>query len=295
MTPRTEALRRRLREEKPVFAPLCLEPMIARLCDDLGFGAGYLSGGGLGYSRAISEALLTTTELSAVASWITRRTELPLIVDIGVGFGDPVHVTRAIWEMEASGAAGVELEDQVAPKRVSHHRGVEHLIPVTEMAAKIEAAANARQDPNLLIIARTGGVRNEGFDAAIARGRAYVQAGADMVMLFPRTEEQWLAAPERLDCPVAVIEALHTRTRDEWSRLGYDLVIDPYTGQVLAYEAIRDAYARQARGQGGRAREDLMDLYGELFHAAGLEALYDIEKDTTEKPLPNDESKVNVD
>lgn len=283
MITRTETLRRRLREEKPVFAPLCLEPMIARLCDELGFGAGYLSGGGLGYSRAISEALLTTTEISAVASWITRRTELPLIVDVGVGFGDPVHVTRAIWEMESVGAAGVELEDQVAPKRVSHHRGVEHLVPIKEMVAKVEAAVNARQDPDFLIIARTGGVRNEGFDAAIARGRAYVEAGADMVMLFPQTEEQWLSAPERLGCPVAVIEPLHSRTREDWSKLGYDLVIDAYTGQVLAYETIRDSYTRQARDQGGRARSDLMDLYGELFHAAGLEALYDIESVTTEK------------
>src|SRR5690606_28455642 len=130
-----------------VLAPLCLDPLTARLAAELGYGAGYLSGGALGYSLAVSEALLTLSEVAGATAAITRRTDLPLIVDGGVGFGDPVHTARAMWDLEAAGAAAVELEDQVAPKRVSHHRGVEHLVPVEEMVAKIEVAVAARRDP----------------------------------------------------------------------------------------------------------------------------------------------------
>ena len=100
-----------------MLAPITLDPLTARLCEQLGFTAGYVSGGGLGYQLALSEALLTVTELAATVAAITRRSSLAVIVDGGVGFGDPVHVARAMWEFEAAGAVAVELEDQVAPKR----------------------------------------------------------------------------------------------------------------------------------------------------------------------------------
>ena len=97
-------LRQRLEQGPPVLAPVCLDPLAARLIEQLGFGAGYLSGGALGFSLAVSEALLTVTEIATATRQITQRSALPLIVDIGVGFGDAVHVSRTIREAEAAGA-----------------------------------------------------------------------------------------------------------------------------------------------------------------------------------------------
>jgi 2-methylisocitrate lyase-like PEP mutase family enzyme len=266
-----------------VLAPLCLDPLAARLCEELGFGAGYLSGGALGYSLAVSEALLSVSELAAAVSAIAKRSGLPLVADIGVGFGDPVHVSRAVWELESAGAAAVEVEDQVAPKRVSHHRGIEHLIPTAEMVAKIDVAVATRQDPDLLVIARTGAVRHEGFDAALERGRAFFEAGADLVLLSPRHEEEWRAAPKELPGPLAVLSRLDARKPAEWRELGYALVLDPFTGQVVAFDALQRAYRAQLDGGPvGRSAEELDAVYRRLPAVAGLEAFYDIERATTE-------------
>jgi methylisocitrate lyase len=265
-----------------VLAPLTLDPLTARLCEQLGFAAGYVSGGGLGYQLALSEALLTVTELAATVAAITRRSSLAIIVDGGVGFGDPVHVARAMWEFEAAGAVAVELEDQVAPKRVSHHRGVEHLVPVADMVAKVRVAVAERRDPDFLVIARTGAVRHEGFDAAIDRGRAYADAGADLVMLFPETSQQWDDAPRRLPVPVVAMTAHGNRTAADWGAQGWPLVIDPFTGQTVAMAAVRAAYENVAAGRAGGDLPTLMATYRDLPTLAGLDALYDIERETTE-------------
>jgi methylisocitrate lyase len=273
-----------LHDGEPVFAPLCLDPLTARLASDCGFNFGYLSGGALGFSYAVSEALLTLSELVEVTHRLAVRSDLGIIVDGGVGFGDPVHVARAIWEFEAAGAAAIELEDQVAPKRVSHHRGVEHLVETTTMVAKIEQAVAARKDPGFLIIARTGAIRNEGFDAACARLDAYQRAGADVLMLMPENETQIRAAREALDAPLATITSLDARSAEEWADLGWNLIIDPFTAQVLAYEVVRSAYTRfQSSGVTGADRTRVFEIYRELPGMAGLDDLYAIEDVTTEK------------
>jgi methylisocitrate lyase len=276
-------LRAAVSARETVLAPLCLDPLAARLCEELGFEAGYLSGGALGYSLAVSEALLSVSELAGAVSAITKRSGLSLVADIGVGFGDPVHVARAVWELEAAGASAVELEDQVAPKRVSHHRGIEHLIPTTEMMAKIRVAVATRNDPDLLVIARTGAVRHEGFEAAVARGRAFFAAGADLVLLSPRHEEEWRAATRELPGPLAVLSRLDARTPAEWHELGYALVLDPFTGQAAAFDALQRAYKAQLEGRSlDRSPDELEAVYRRLPAVAGLEAFYDIERATTE-------------
>ena len=271
--------------EQPIFAPLCLEPLTARLAEQTGFEFGYLSGGALGFSYAVSEALLTLTELADVTRRITQRSNLGIIVDGGVGFGDAVHVSRAIWEFEAAGACAVELEDQVAPKRVSHHRGIEHLVHVDVMTAKIEHAVAARRDPEFFIIARTGAVKNEGFEQAIARLQAYRSAGADVLMLMPESDAQMRDAREILDGPLATITSLDAKQAKTWAELGWNLIIDPFTAQVLAFAAVRGAYQRfQSSGSTGADIESLFQIYRELPNVAGLGELYAIEDATTEAP-----------
>ncbi len=173
MLDRRAQFRKLITGPEPVFAPLCLDALSSRIITDSGFAAGYVSGGALGYANGVSEALLTLSELADVTRRISLRCALPIIVDGGVGFGDPVHVARTIWEIEATGAVAIEIEDQVAPKRVSHHRGIEHLVSRAEMVQKIEHAAVARKDPDFMIIARTDAVRNESFTEAVDRANAY--------------------------------------------------------------------------------------------------------------------------
>ncbi len=282
MSKRSE-FRRRINSGQAMLVPLALDPLAARSAAAAGFEAVYLSGGALGYRYAVSEALLTLTELCDVARLVTRRCELPLIVDGGVGFGDAVHLTRAVWDVEATGAVAIEIEDQVAPKRVSHHRGVEHLIPKQEMVAKIEHAVAARSDPDFMIIARTGAVANESFDAAIDRAQAYVAAGADAILLMPTDEEQWRSAPRQLDVPLVAFSSLATRSVEAWSELGWSIILDPFSAQVLAERAVAEAYRALGRdGDLGLPVTEIMAGYRQLSAAAGLDELYDIERATTE-------------
>src|SRR5688572_11482713 len=109
-----------------VVAPLALDALSAALAKRVGFDTVYLGGGGLGYARGVTEALLTASELVEATRAICERVDVAVVVDGGVGFGDAVHMARSIRMLEQAGAAAVEIEDQVAPKRAHHHKGVEH-------------------------------------------------------------------------------------------------------------------------------------------------------------------------
>lgn len=279
-------LKARIDAGETVFAPLALDALTARIAARAGFHAVYVSGGALGYAHGVSEALLTLTELADAARHVTahfRPDELAVIVDGGVGFGDAVHATRTVREVEATGAAVIEIEDQVAPKRVSHHRGIEHLVSAEEMAAKIEFAAGARQSEDFLIIARTGAVRNESWEAAVRRANLYKEAGADLLMLMPSTEEQWTSAAREINGPLATITSLDARSADAWRELGWSLVVDPFTAQVLSVQAVQQAYSRFiTEGSTGVDRDAVFATYRTLADLAGLGPLYAIEDATTE-------------
>ena len=283
MTP-GQKLRRALASEKVVFAPLTLDALTGRIAERAGFTAGYISGGALGFVHGVSEALLTLSEIADVTQHVTARTDIAVIVDGGVGFGDAVHMYRTMQVIEASGAAGIEIEDQVAPKRVSHHRGIEHLVEIGEMTDKICAAVDARTDADFVIIARTGAVRNESFEKAIERGNAYADAGADIVMLMPTNELEWQEAPRRFDVPLATITSLDARLPAEWAALGWDLIIDPFTAQTAAVKAISTAYQQfRQSGTTNLDRREIFEDYRLLPDIAGFQELYDIEDRTTEK------------
>lgn len=275
-------LREALERGETVLAPLCLDPLTARLLAELGFTAGYVSGGALGFQYAVSEALLTADDVAEVARRITRRADLALIVDGGVGFGDPVHVARAVWELEESGAVAVELEDQVAPKRVHHHVGVEHLVPTETMVAKIEVAVAERTDPDFLIIARTGAMSHEGPEATIARLAAYRAAGADVSMLFCSAADLEPVAAA-VGGPFATITSLDRRSPEEWAATGWSIVIDAVTGQAVPLDALRRAYGAYLAGEATGVEDGGMGLHRELVELCGLDRLLDVERRTTER------------
>ncbi len=274
-----------VRAEEAILAPVVLDPLSARLVERLGFRAAYLSGGGLGFQLAVSEALLTITEVATLTRQITARSEVPLIVDGGVGFGDPLHTARAVREIEAAGAAAIEIEDQVAPKRAHHHKGVEHLAPLEMMVDKVREAVNARRSDDFIIIARTGAVRNESFERALERCLAYREAGADVLMLFPTDPAQIAEAGRTLPGPLSMMAPADRLNRGEMASHGFNLLIDPFTGQVAAYGAMRDAYSGIVAGAGsGHEVDELMALYREIQDQAGMDELYALEARTTERP-----------
>jgi methylisocitrate lyase len=267
----------------PTPVPLCLDALGARLAEQLGYHAGYVSGGAIGFARAVSEAVLAFSELAEVTASLTLRCSLPIIVDGAVGFGDPVHVTRMMWEFEAAGAAAVELEDQVAPKRVSHHRGIEHLVETREMVEKVAAAVAARQDPNFLVIARTGALRHEGAAAACARARAYVDAGTDIILIpLPYADEELEQIRAAVDVPLATI-GLFDHAASAYER-GVTLFIDSITPHAVTFAATRELLRRHKEGlPSGMELADIMVTYRELGDIGGFDGLYDIERATTER------------
>ena len=167
----------------PVTAPLVLNPLMARMAEAAGFPAGYLGGGSTGYQKVALEANLNVTEICQTAVDIGAVCSLPLILDGACGYGDPMHMHRTIGMSEAAGFQAIEIEDQIVPKRAHHHVGIEHMIPMELMAAKVKEAVAARRNPDFLIVARTNAIRASTMDDALRRGEAYRRAGADLLLL----------------------------------------------------------------------------------------------------------------
>ncbi len=151
----TAILRKLLQEPGIIVAPGTPDPLTAKLVQNIGFEAAYLGGYMTGASLCATEPLTTSTEMVMVAKYVTAAISIPLIVDGDAGFGDATHTSRMVKEFERAGAAGVHIEDQVFPKRVSYHVGLKHIISIDEMITKIEAALNAREDSDFVIIAQT--------------------------------------------------------------------------------------------------------------------------------------------
>lgn len=270
-----------------VLAPLCLDPFAAILARRAGFDCVYVGGGGLGYALGVSEALLEARDVAEAARRIGERVEVAVVVDGGVGFGDAIHTAHAVRLIEAAGAAAVELEDQVAPKRAHHHKGVEHLVSTEEMCGKLEAAVDARRDGDFVIIARCNAPQIEGMERALERARAYQEAGADVLMLRARSDAEFGQISRATSAPLATLASWTLKPDAEMAAAGYTLVMDPNSATVLAYRALTAAFESMRAGRGvGLSREAVLATMQEVMQAIGLEELYAIEAATTEKETP---------
>jgi 2-methylisocitrate lyase-like PEP mutase family enzyme len=191
-----------LRDERGVLLPGASNALTARVIEDLGFKAVYLTGAGL-TNMHLGLPDLGFMDLSQVAEHVLAIrgvVELPLIVDIDTGFGNAINVAHTVRTLEQAGASAVQLEDQHAPKRCGHFEGKE-LISAEEMVGKVRAAAEARRQ-DMVIIARTDACAVEGFEAAIDRAGRYIEAGADLTFVeAPETLEDLRAIPRRLAAP----------------------------------------------------------------------------------------------
>lgn len=179
MNPR-QALRALIARSGYTMVPGAYDTLTARLVEQAGFEAVYLTGGG--YSRASGYpdlGLLTVVENARFIGLTVEAVGIPVIADADTGYGNAINVIRTVREYEKSGVAGFHIEDQVAPKKCGHYDGKE-VISKAEMVAKIKAAVDTRRDGDMVIIARSDARAIEGLDAAIDRVNAYIEAGADV-------------------------------------------------------------------------------------------------------------------
>ena len=284
------SLRAQLRDAVPITAPLVLNPLMARMAEAAGFSAGYLGGGATGYLKVALEANLNLTEMCQAAIDIGAVSSLPLILDGACGYGDPMHMHRTIGMAEAAGFEAIEIEDQLVPKRAHHHVGIEHMIPLELMAAKVKEAVAARRRPDFLIIGRTNAVRAGTMDDALRRGEAYRGAGADVILLsMAHTPEQLRFIGERLGGPLMYLTgrgglASLGMSLKDLGALGYKIVADPSTPLWAGYAAWKKIYAELADDFGARApKSDWTAVEHEVLQVIGIDKLLAVERATVEK------------
>ena len=247
----TATLRERIEAGETVLAPGCYDALGARLVEDAGFPAAYMTGFGSSASRLgrPDVGLMSLPEMVDNARRIVQAVDIPLIADADTGYGNPINVIRTVREYEAAGVAAIHLEDQVMPKKCGHLEGKE-LVPAREMAAKVEAAVAARRSPDFLIIARTDARAVEGLEAALERARMYAEAGADGLFVEAPQSEAEIEAVARAfpDVPLLFNYAEGGKTPavgyDRLRSLGFSIVIFPLTLLFVATQAMRAALAR---------------------------------------------------
>ena len=282
-------LREMINGDSLVEAPVVFNPLSAKLAEEAGFPALYLGGGGLGYIQCVTEANLTVTEMVRIGIDIRTICRLPLILDGACGFGDPMHLHRTINMVEAAGFAGIEIEDQILPKRAHHHIGIEHMIPAELMAAKIQEAVQARRDHDFVIIGRTNALRSSTMDEALRRAELYREAGADMLFVTAHKAEHFERLGERLAPPLVTLttDGQLKRiglTKDHLTAWGFRLLVDPVTPVLVFHEALKRCYQAIAAGNsegmlgGGGLRTELDALH----HTIGLEQMLAVERQTVE-------------
>jgi 2-methylisocitrate lyase-like PEP mutase family enzyme len=268
MTTAAATLKTAMQARRAMIVPGAANALFARIIEDMGFAAIYVTGAGVANMKLglPDLGLSTVTELAQTTSEIADATSLPLIVDIDTGFGNPLNVVRTVRLLERAGAAALQIEDQVFPKRCGHFTGKE-VIPVSEMTDKIKAAVDSRRDHDLQIIARTDARAIEGLDAAIARAAAYAEAGADATFVeAPTSHEELARIPAALSVPQFANIVHGGRTPDpgqaRLAEMGFSVALYANAvlqaavhGAVTALGILRED-GSLARGAGGLAGFD---------------------------------------
>lgn len=241
-------LRSRLEDEELLMAIGAWDALTARMARDAGAEAVYMSGSCVSSSvhGGPDVGLTTMTEMAERARQMAAVLDVPLIADADTGYGNALNVRRTVETYERAGVDAIQLEDQVFPKKCGHFDGKE-VIPPGAFAAKVEAAVDAREDEDFLVIARTDAAAVTGLDDAIERARLYREAGADVLFVEAPTErEQMARITGELEGPLLVNMAAKGRTpplpADELEAFGYDLAIYPSDAFKAALRTVEEVY-----------------------------------------------------
>ena len=278
-------LRELLNSGQTIVAPGAFDPLAARLVEEAGFAAVYMTG--FGTSAALlgrpDVGLLTMTEMADSAGRIAACVDIPLIADADTGYGNPVNVIRTVGAYEAAGVAGLHIEDQVAPKKCGHMDG-KLVIGADEMAQKVKAAVDARTDPDFVIIARIDARAVEGLESALDRARRYRDAGADVLFIEALVSEAEIEAAAAVfpDVPLLFNWAEGGKTPpvslDRLTELGYRIVIFPIGTLLAATAAMRRILKEIATSGTPASLLDELPTFGEFTDFIGLPEVREIEQ-----------------
>lgn len=231
MTSTRKTLRALVEARRGVLVPGAFNALSAKVVEDLGFEALYVTGAGVTnmWFGLPDQGFMGLAEIADHTARIRDAVELPLIVDADTGFGNALNVRHAVRTLERAGADCIQLEDQVAPKRCGHFNGKE-VISTEEAVSKIKAAVDARRDQDLLIMARTDACATQGFEAAVERAQRFAEAGADLLFVEAvTTPEQIRDLPRRLPTPQLMNMVIGGKTpitdSAELQELGYGVVL----------------------------------------------------------------------
>jgi 2-methylisocitrate lyase-like PEP mutase family enzyme len=266
-----------------VTAPGVYDMISAKIADPMGFDALYMTGFGVAATLGMPDAgLASYTEMVERVGLICAGTSTPVICDGDTGFGGLLNVERTIRGYEAAGAAGIQLEDQVFPKKCGHTPG-RRVVPTEQMVRKIEVAAASRSSPDFLIVARTDARTNHGLDEALRRGEAFAKAGADVLFIeSPESEEEMARIGRNFDLPLVANMADGGRTpilpKKRLEELGYKLAIFPVTGLLAVAKALERVYGvLKEKGSSDTIAGELYPFNG-FCRAIGFEHVWEFDK-----------------
>jgi len=269
-----------------ILAPGIYDALSGLIAEQSGAKAVYLSGASIAYTRfgRSDIGLVSVSEVYDTLAAITDRIAIPVIVDADTGYGNALNVQRTVRNFERAGACAIQLEDQSFPKRCGHLAD-KRLVTQSEMVGKIKAALDARQNDNTLIIARTDARAVDGFEAALARGAAFKEAGADILFIeAPQSleEMQKITATFATDIPLLanMVEGGKTpiRSANDLEQLGYKVAIFP-GGAVRAIALHLQAYYQGLLKEGNNeAFSEKMHDFNSLNEVIGTKELLELGK-----------------
>ena len=265
--------------------------MAGLLAKRAGFEALYISGAAITASMGLPDlGMITIEELCFFTRMIFRATDLPILVDGDTGYGEALNVMRLVRELEAAGAAAVQIEDQILPKKCGHLNDKKLASP-SDMAAKIAAARRART--HLRIIARTDAVASEGLDAGIARARLYLQAGADAI--FPEAlinEDMFRTFSKAVGVPLLANMTEFGRTpyytAQQFESFGYKMLIWPVSSLRISAKAMTELYATLATEGTAKGLLDRMQTRAELYETIGYHDYEALDASVARSAVPDD-------
>ena len=276
-------LRELLERDGIIRAPGIYDGISARLAEEAGFEAAYVTGGGASTSVIGHPdlGLMTMTEMVTHGRQLVGAADIPLIADADTGYGNPLNVARTVREYERAGLAGLHIEDQVFPKRCGHLPNKE-VIPADEMAAKIEAAVDARTDSDFVIIARTDSRAPLGLDEAVRRANLYAEAGADVLFVeAPQSAAEVKQIGTSVKAPLLINMIAKSDTPpvslEDLDRWGFKVAIYPLVCLAATYHAVRKAL-QHLMETGNDDMEGANLEPKELFQLVGLDEWLDREQ-----------------
>ena len=259
-----------------LLAPGAFDGLSARLVEEAGFEAVYLSGGAVARSTGVPDlGLMTMSEVIERARQVVSAVKIPVIADADTGYGNALNVVRTVREFERTGVAAIHIEDQVTPKRCGHLEGKE-VIPLAEMKNKLRAALEARSDKDFAIIARTDSRAVHGLDDAIQRGKTFARLGADAVFIEAAESEAELETIARSirDVPLLVNMFKGGKTpllpASRLEQMGYRIAIFPSDTQRAAIYAMKESLAVLKRDGSTAEIDDRLTTFQERDRLVGL-------------------------